>query len=258
VLLALDVGNTNIVLAVFEGSGDEARLAGDWRIRTDRDRTVDEHGMLVKDLLSHRGLSLRDVSAVAVSSVVPTMTGTLTAMADRYFGVEAFVVGPDTDTGIQVHCEPRSDIGADRICNSVGAFAKYGGPAIVVDYGTATTFDAVGANGDYMGGAICPGIGISMDALFRQAARLFRVEVVEPPRAIGTNTVHAMQSGLVYGYAGQTDALVDRIRAELGGSARVIATGGLAELIASVSRTIEAVDQLVLLEGLRLLWERNC
>lgn len=256
-LLAIDVGNTNIVLGVYEGRGEEAKLIGDWRIRTDRDRTPDEHGMLVSDLLAHRGLHLSAVEHVAISSVVPTMNETLAELSRRYFGVEAFTVGAHTQTGISIHYQPASDVGADRICNAVGAFAKYGGPAIVVDFGTATTFDAIAANGDYLGGAILPGIGISMDALFRQASRLYRVELVAPPKAIGQNTVHAMQSGLVFGFAGQTDAMVERLQPELGGNARVIATGGLAELIHRESRTIETVDQLVTLEGLRLLFERG-
>jgi type III pantothenate kinase len=256
-LLAVDVGNTNIVLGVYQGQGTEAHLIGDWRIRTDRDRTTDEHGMLVMHLLQHSAIPAGQINHVAISSVVPTMNETLAELARAYFHTEPFFVGPKTQTGIAIHYQPVSDVGADRICNAVGAFAQYGGPAIVVDYGTATTFDAIGANGDYLGGAIMPGIGISMDALFRQAARLYRVELIAPPHAIGTTTVHSMQSGLVFGFAGQTDAMVERIREELGGSARVIATGGLAELIHKASRTIEVVDQLVTLEGLRLLFERQ-
>lgn len=253
-LLAIDVGNTNIVLGAYRGS----ELVGDWRIRTDRDRTTDEHGVLVKSLLEHSGLHLSDIHHVAISSVVPTMNETLSELARRYFHTEPFTVGPHTQTGISIHYQPASDVGADRICNAVGAFARYGGPCIVVDFGTATTFDAIAANGDYLGGAIMPGIGISMDALFRMAARLYRVELVAPPRAIGDTTVHAMQSGLVFGFAGQTDAMVDRFRLEMGPETRVIATGGLADLIRRESRTIEVVDQLVTLEGLRLLFERRC
>lgn len=256
-LLTIDVGNTNIGLGVYHGSGSTAELVGDWRIRTDRDRTTDEHGMLFQHLLEHRNIALGDVKSVAISSVVPTMNETLTETSLRYLHVMPFVVGPDTDTGICVRYHPASDVGADRICNAIGAYAKYGGPAIVVDFGTATTFDAIADNGDYLGGAIVPGIGISMDALFRQAARLYRVELVAPPRAIGDTTVHAMQSGLVFGFAGQTDAMVERFRAELGPHARVIATGGLAELIHRESRTIELVDQLVTINGLRLLFERS-
>ena len=256
-LLALDVGNTNIVLAVYRRGRKDAPLVDHWRIRTDRDRTTDEHGMLVKELIEHCGLHLSDIHHVAISSVVPTMNETLADLSRRYLCVEPFFVSAQTNSGIAVHYQPASDVGADRICNAVGAFAKYGGPAIVVDFGTATTLDAIAANGDYIGGAILPGIGISMDALFKQAARLYRVELIAPPQAIGSNTVHAMQSGLVFGFAGQTDAMVDRFRRELGESARVIATGGLAELIHRESRTIEVVDQLVTLDGLRLLFERQ-
>lgn len=256
-LLAIDVGNTNIVIGVYRGTGEDAELVGDWRIRTDRDRTTDEHGMLIKHLLEHRGLHLSAVAHVAISSVVPTMNETLADTARRYFHVEPFFVGPQTDTGICIRYQPASDVGADRICNAIGAYVRYGGPTIVVDFGTATTLDAIAANGDYLGGAILPGIGISMDALFRQAARLYRVELIAPPQAIGTNTVHSMQSGLVFGFAGQTDAMVERFRAEMGPQTRVIATGGLAELIHKESKTIERVDQLVTLEGLRLLFERH-
>lgn len=256
-LLAIDVGNTNIVLGVYAGQGQDARLVGDWRIRTDRERTTDEHGMLLADLLTHRGLNLASIQHVAISSVVPTMNETLAELSRKYCRVEPFFVGPHTDTGITIRYQPVSDVGADRICNAVGAYARYGGPAIVVDYGTATTFDAIAANGDYLGGAILPGVGISMDALFRQASRLYRVEFVAPPAAIGQNTVHAMQSGLVFGFAGQTDAMVERFQWELGGGAVVIATGGLADLIHSASRTIQFVDHLVTLEGLRLLFERS-
>ena len=256
-LLALDVGNTNIVLAAYRRGVPDTTPVDHWRIRTDRDRTTDELGMLVKELIVHCGLRMGDIDSVAVSSVVPTMNESLAEFSRRYLCVEPFFVNAAADSGIGILYQPASDVGADRICNAVGAFAKYGGPAIVVDFGTATTLDAIAANGDYVGGAILPGIGISMDALFKQAARLYRVEFVAPPHAIGGNTVHAMQSGMVFGFAGQTDAMVDRFRLELGPSARVIATGGLAELIHKESRTIELVDQLVTLDGLRLLFERH-
>ncbi len=256
-LLAIDVGNTNIVLGVYSGNGESAVLSGDWRIRTDRDRTTDEHGMLVKHLLEYKNIALEQITHIAISSVVPTMSETLADLSRKYFHTEPFIVNSKCELGIAIKYQPASDVGADRLCNTVGAYAKYGGPAIVVDFGTATTFDAIAENGDYLGGAIIPGIGISMDALFRQAARLYRVELIAPPNAIGTNTVHAMQSGLVFGYAGQTDAMVERMRVELGGSARVIATGGLAELISKESKTIEIVDQLVTLDGLRRIYERQ-
>lgn len=253
-LLALDVGNTNVVFGVYTQEGN---LIGPWRLHTQRDRTTDEHAVLMKSLLEQVGLNLHGIQHVAISSVVPTMNDTLAELAHRYFRSEPFFVSSQVDTGIAIHYSPPSDVGADRICNAVGAYARYGGPAVVVDFGTATTFDAIASNGDYLGGAILPGIGISMDALFRQASRLFRVEFTAPPKAVGTNTVHAIQSGLVFGYAGQTDAMVQKIREEIGLNARVIATGGLAELIHSASNTIEIVDQLVTLEGLRLLFLRN-
>ncbi len=255
-LLAIDVGNTNIVLGAYEGTGASAKLLGDWRIRTDRERTADEHGMLVRNLLDFHGIIPSNIRNVAISSVVPTMNETLSDFTRHYFQTEPFFVSSNTVVGFEVKYRPASDVGADRLCNAAGAFEKYGGPCVVVDLGTATTFDAIASNGDYLGGAILPGIGISMDALFRQASRLFRVEFASPPQAIGTNTVHAMQSGLAFGFAGQVDAMVERFKKELG-ECRVIATGGLAELISKESSTIELVDQLVTLDGLRLLFERR-
>jgi type III pantothenate kinase len=252
-LLAFDVGNTHMAMGVFE----KDRLVADWRIHTDRERTADEHGILALNLLQHRGIAADAIDGFALSNVVPTMNDTLAEVARRYFHQKPFVVGPQTDFGIRIHYHPPSDVGADRLCNAVAAKARHGSPAIVVDFGTATTFDVVAENGDYLGGAIMPGIGISTDALFQTAARLFRVEFKAPPHAIGTNTIEAMQSGIVFGYAGQVDALVRRIQSEIGGKARVIATGGLANLVHRESETIEEVDPWLTLEGLRLLWERN-
>lgn len=253
ILLTLDVGNTNIVLGAFRGE----ELLADWRFRTERDRTTDEHGILIHDLLVHKGIDAKDVGGFAVSTVVPTMNETLANVARQYFGIEPFVVQPGIDFGMTVRYDPPGDVGADRLVNAVAAYTKYGGPAVIVDLGTGTTFDAIAENGDYLGGAIAPGIGISTDALFARAARLYRVDFVAPPHAIGRNTVEALQSGIVYGYAGLLDALVNRFKKELGESSRVIATGGLAERICRESVTVEVIDQNLTLDGLRILWERN-
>jgi type III pantothenate kinase len=256
-LLALDVGNTNVVLGVYRGRGKKAKLVGDWRLGTDRTRTADEYGALVQGLLSSRKLKLSDIEHVAISSVVPPANRDLAEFSRRYFHVEPFFVSAHANLGMTLRYNAPTDVGADRICNAVGAFYKYGGLLIVVDYGTATTFDAIDKNGDYIGGAIAPGISISMNALFQHAARLYPVEFRTPPAAIGKNTINSMQSGAVFGFAGQTDALVERIRKEMGGKAKVIATGGLATLIQHESSTIDVVDQSVTLEGLRVLYERR-
>ena len=252
-LLALDVGNTNLTVGVFEGD----RLTADWRIRTDRDRTTDEHGILLTNLLAHGGIDRAEITGLAISSVVPTMNDSLQRLGRRYFNADPFLVGPGTDFGIGIRYLPASDVGTDRLLNSVAAFQQYGGPAIIVDFGTGTTFDAIAENGDYLGGAIAPGIGVATDALFQRAARLYRVELAFPSRAVGTNTVEALQSGIMFGYAGLVDSVVARFRHEIGDSARVIATGGLAETMKGESKTIDVIDQLLTLTGLRILWERN-
>ncbi|MHB1001017.1 MAG: type III pantothenate kinase [Armatimonadota bacterium] len=251
-LLAIDVGNTNIALGVYK----DTELVTDWRIGTQSGRTVDEYGMLVRNLLDYSGLKFSDINGIAISNVVPTTASSLVEFCRRYFGLEPYVVDPRMDQGIKIRYEPRSDVGADRIVNAIAAFMLYGGPAIVVDLGTATTFDAISDTGEYLGGAIAPGIGISMDALFRAAARLPRIELVRPPSPIGTTTQTSMQAGIIYGFAGQVDAIVDRFHAELGEDAKVVATGGLAEFISSETRTIQIVNPLLTLEGLRLMYER--
>jgi type III pantothenate kinase len=258
-LLALDVGNTNVVLGFYRGSGKKAQLVADWRIGTNRSRTADEYGALVLGLLSSRGLKLADIKRVAISSVVPPANRDLAEFSRRYFHVEPFFVSAKAKLGMTIRYDSPTDVGADRMCDAVGAHYKYGGkvPLIVVDYGTATTFNAIDVNGDYLGGAIAPGIWISMNALFQNAARLYPVEFKSPPAAIGKNTINSMQAGAVFGFAGQTDALVRRIRKELGGKAKVIATGGLATLIQHESDEIDVVDQMITLEGLRLIFERQ-
>lgn len=252
-LLALDVGNTNTVVGVFEGQ----RLLRHWRLSTRRDGTRDEYAMLIKGLFDFAGLDFQRVSAVIISSVVPPLQGPLEEMVRQYFGVEPMVVGPGIKTGMPILYESPRDVGADRIVNAVAAFEAYGGPCIVVDFGTATTFDAISARGEYIGGAICPGIGISAEALFQHAAKLPRVDVAHPKAIIGRNTVGSMQAGLFYGYLGLVEGVVARMRAELGGRAAVVATGGLAQLILAESTAVDHVDPLLTLTGLRILFERN-
>ena len=252
-LLALDVGNTNTVVGVFEGQ----TLLRHWRLSTRREGTRDEYAMLIKGLFDFAGLDFQRVSAVIISSVVPPLQGPLEEMVRQYFGVEPMVVGPGIKTGMPILYESPRDVGADRIVNAVAAFEAYGGPCIVVDFGTATTFDAISARGEYIGGAICPGIGISAEALFQHAAKLPRVDVTQPKAIIGRNTVGSMQAGLFYGYLSLVEGVVARMRAELGGRATVIATGGLAQLLLAESAAVDHVDPLLTLAGLRILFERN-
>jgi len=252
-LLTIDVGNTNTVLGVFEG----ASLLAHWRLTTRREQTADEYGILVRNLFAMTGLDPTRVDAVALASVVPPLTPVLVELARQYLGQEALVIGPGVNTGMPILYEPPGDVGADRIVNGVAAFAAYGGPVIVVDFGTATTLDVITRRGEYVGGVICPGIGISADALFQRAARLPRVDVRNPGRVVGRSTVGSMQSGLYFGYAAMCEGLIARIRAELGEPARVVATGGLAETLAAEISSVEAVDPVLTLTGLRLIWERN-
>jgi type III pantothenate kinase len=258
-LLAIDVGNTNIVLGVFDG----ARLAQSWRLATLRERTADEVGILVTHLFANKAISIERVTGIILSSVVPPLTRTMEEMGERYFGHTPLTVDPGTNTGMPVLYTPASDVGADRVVNGVAAYEAYGratqSPVIVVDFGTATTFDAISSAGEYLGGVICPGIGISADALFQRAARLPRVDVRKPPAVIGDTTVTSMQSGLFFGYVSMVDGIVTRMRAELdrGKRSACVATGGMADIIASDTTVIERVDPDLTLHGLRLIWERN-
>ncbi|MDQ6746651.1 MAG: type III pantothenate kinase [Candidatus Dormibacteraeota bacterium] len=255
-LLAIDIGNTNTVLGTF----DREELTHHWRIATRIDYTTDELGVILAGLLAGAQVRIEALDSVVVSSVVPSLNQAIDGMCTRYLHLDPLVIGPGVRTGMQIRYDNPREVGADRIVNSVAAFSKYGGPAVVIDFGTATTFDAIGATGDYLGGVIAPGIRISMDALFNRAAKLPRFELTVPPGlegVIGKNTVESMQAGFVFGFAGQIEGIVRRMRDELGGQCRVIATGGLASLIATHAGVIEVVDDNLTLDGLRLLHELN-
>lgn len=266
-LLALDVGNTNTVLGLYRlrAEPDSASAAGEgerelvahWRVSTHRTQTSDEYGVLFVNLFQMSGISVDQVHHIIISSVVPPVESTLRRVCEKYFHVQPLFVEPGIKTGMPVLVDNPAELGADRLVNAIAAYERYGGPCIVVDFGTATTFDVISAKGEYVGGAIAPGLGISADALFSRAARLGRVDVKRPARVIGTNTVTHLQSGLYYGYIGLVDGILERMIKELGADARVIATGGLARQISVDSRYVAEINDMLTLEGLRIVFERN-
>jgi len=252
-LLAIDAGNTNVTIGLFQGP----QIVTRWRLRTVHERTPDEWGIQLRSLFALENHNFDQVDGVVAASVVPPLESSLTAMARRYFGVEPFWITGTTETGLSILYDNPREVGADRIVNAVAALEKYGAPCIVVDLGTAITFDAVSARGEYLGGVICPGIGISIAGLFQKTARLPMVDFRDPGRLIGTNTVASMQSGLYYGLIGMIDGIVERMAAELGPATRIVATGGHAALITRGSKWVKTADEDLTLEGLRLIWEKN-
>ena len=262
-LLAIDVGNSNTVLGLY--NHDSPDLVADWRITTHKNQTSDEYGVLFMNLFAMRQIDVSKISAIVVSSVVPPLDTTLRRLCERYFGLRPIFVEPGIKTGMPLLVDNPAELGADRIVNGVAAFARYGGPIIVVDFGTATTFDVISVRGEYVGGVIAPGLGISADALFSRAAKLARVDIKRPARVIGTNTIAHLQSGLFYGYIGLVDGILERMLAEIEASQpngtnatpKVIATGGLAHMLHEDSKYITAIDDMLTLDGRRLLYERN-
>ena len=257
-LLAVDVGNTNVTLGVFAYDGSEGSLMHHWRLPTHREQTSDEVLVTLKGLCDLAGFPMASIDAAILSSVVPPLLPIWERVCAKLLEKPPLVVGPGIKTGMPVRYENPREVGADRIVNAVAAFEMLGGPVIAVDFGTATTFDCVSAKGEYLGGAIFPGILVAMEALFSRASMLHRIEIARPRSVIGRTTTQSLQSGLLFGYAGMVDSMVERIRGELGAEARVIATGGLAQRIAAETKSIERVEPFLTLEGLRMLYEKNC
>lgn len=252
-LLVIDVGNSNIVLGVYDGT----RLVRSWRLSSDRSRTSDEYAVLLHSLFDQSGLAFSQVTASIISSVVPPLTGVMEAISRDFFNLTPYIVGPEIKTGMPIHYGNPREVGADRIVNAVAGFEKHRCPLVIIDFGTATTFDYVNGRGEYCGGAIAPGLAISVEALFQRASKLPRVDIIKPPHVIAKNTVNSMQAGIFFGYVGLVDGIVGHIRAESDEEFRVIATGGLASVIAPESKTITDVDENLTLDGLRILYEIN-
>ena len=252
-ILVMDTGNTNIVVGVY----DQGKLKYHWRMETYRQKTEDEYAMQVRSLFAHVGLTFDAINGIIISSVVPPVMFPLEQMCRKYFNIKPLIVGPGIKTGLDIKYENPREVGADRIVNAVAAIEEYGSPLIIVDFGTATTYCYINSNGGYMGGAIAPGIGISMEALFDRASKLPRIELARPDNVVGKNTVSAMQAGIVYGYVGQVEGIVTRMKAQSKVEPTVIATGGLADLIASESTVIDKVDNFLTLKGLHLIYQRN-
>ena len=251
--MTIDIGNTNISLGIYQ----DEKLGSSWRVSTDHQRMPDEYGLQIEGLLRHADLKPEDISGVCLASVVPQLTGVFNQACQQYLDLDPLVVDAGVKTGVRILYETPRSVGADRIVDAAAVQHLYGGPACVVDFGTGTTFDAISAEGDYLGGAIAPGIGIAADALFRRAAKLPKVDLSTPPNVIGKNTPHAMQSGLVFGYVGLVEGMVARFKEELGSDMKVIATGGLTEIIACETEVIEIVAPWLTLDGLRIIWEMN-
>lgn len=252
-ILAIDVGNTHIVVGIY----DNDKLKYHWRLATDRRKTEDEYGITLCSMLSYKDFKAQTLEGAIMASVVPPLTATLEKMVRKYFSVKPLIVGPGVKTGVNIQYDSPKEVGPDRIVNAVAAYRKYGGPAIVVDFGTATTFDAISSKGDYLGGAIAPGIITAVDALFEKTAMLPRIELSRPLNTIGKTTVESMQSGIIFGFAGQADAIVERMAKELGERPYVVATGGLAQLVFPECKNIDSVDPFLTLDGLCLIYKKN-